>query len=347
MSINKELIHHLALEELAGVISDEDRAYLHRVIEEYPEAFEVWQETRQVLDTRDVREFLARPRPVENIFRVPPPRQTNIWRLLSLSAAALVVVGLGAVYFFTPKSPAIDYKHINLQLTDGQRIDLSVKPNEVTKAFSSPQEAILTVPAGKDYKIKLPDGTTVWLNAATTLLFPTAFTGNRREITINGEAYLEVAKDVKPFLVHLPEVTLQVLGTAFNVNTYDVTKVKVSLVSGAVRMVRGKDSLLLKPGNEITCTPDSGIQVSDFDATALLNWREGLYVFNDAPLSEIIQIFPRWFGQEVVIDDPSKKDLRFTGAINRSGSPLTPLDALKAVSNSIDYYKEGDVIHIK
>ncbi|GAA3946163.1 hypothetical protein GO495_29040 [Chitinophaga oryziterrae] len=93
MSTQKELIHHLALEELAGVISDQDQAYLSRIIQEDPEAFEIWQETRNILNTPDVKEFLARPRPVESIFRLPPSRN-NLWYMFSLSVTVILVVSL-------------------------------------------------------------------------------------------------------------------------------------------------------------------------------------------------------------------------------------------------------------
>ena len=107
MSIKRELIHHLALEELAGVISDEDQAYLSRIIRENPEAFKIWQETRAILNTPDVKEFLARPRPVESIFLLPlQSRPSNFWQTFSLSAAAVLIISIGFTYFFYPKLSA-------------------------------------------------------------------------------------------------------------------------------------------------------------------------------------------------------------------------------------------------
>lgn len=93
MRIQKELIHLLALEELAGVISEDDQAWLSLIIHENSEAFAVWQETRAILDTPDVKEFLARPRSAKQIFLLPNnPSRSNIWRIFSLSIAALLII---------------------------------------------------------------------------------------------------------------------------------------------------------------------------------------------------------------------------------------------------------------
>jgi transmembrane sensor len=101
MSIQKELIHLLALEELAGVISEDDQAYLSLIIRENSEAFEVWQETRAVLDTPDVKEFLSRPRSAADIFLLPTiPKLPNMWRMFSLSATALLLSNHFLLFLF-------------------------------------------------------------------------------------------------------------------------------------------------------------------------------------------------------------------------------------------------------
>ena len=262
-----------------------------------------------------------------------------------------------------PPAPAIvSNKNIRLQLPGGETIDLSGQQGAVragtvtlnntqksltyTACTTTSGRATLTVPPGKDYKINLSDGTEVWLNATTTLKFPLTFTDNTREITIDGEAYLKVAKDTTPFFVHLPNNTVQVMGTEFNVNSYDPDKVQVALVSGAVKMTTGGNSLLLKPGQEVICTQPQGMQVVPFDESILLSWRKGLHIFNDTPLFEVMQVFPRWFGKEVVIDNPARRNARFTGVINRNQPVSVSLDLLKA-TNNFDYYLEGDTIHIK
>lgn len=143
MSIDKDLIHRLTLEELAQVISDEDLVYLKTIIRENTEAFNIWIETRAVLNTPDVLEFLARRRSVEDIFLQHPPNSGTDYRAFSLSLAALLIVSLG-LYLLLPLSS----------------IDI------INKA-----------------QINLSDGAGSWLHSATIQELPLPFTGNKQEIT--------------------------------------------------------------------------------------------------------------------------------------------------------------------
>ncbi|SFD20450.1 hypothetical protein SAMN05518672_1011030 [Chitinophaga sp. CF118] len=168
MKIKKELIHHLALEELAGVISEEDLAYLSRIIRENPEAFEVWQETRTILNTPDVKEFLARPRSAKDILLLPNcPKHTNFWQPFSLSVTALLIISLGFSFLLHPLEKTIP------------------ATNVVSHKKLLSEEKTVTLPlqkgAVKTENISLPDSTTIWVNSATTLQFPLAFTRCKKE----------------------------------------------------------------------------------------------------------------------------------------------------------------------
>lgn len=368
MKTDLELIHRLVLEELAGVISDKDLAYLKKTIREDPEAFNVWMETRSILDTPDVKAFLEQPRSVDAIFNATiKPRRNGHWGF-SLSVAAVLIIAFIFFQYFHPTTqknqdaPTFNAKNIRLDLPNNGTIDLSeqqgdvslhaVKLNNTNKSLTFEANAAtarlaqLTIPSGKDYKITLPDGTTIWLNSATTLRFPLSFLGNTREVFLNGEAYLEVAKSTKPFIVHLPDASIQVLGTAFNVNSYNPNKISVSLVNGSVKIGMVNDSIQLTPGHQIIYQPSTGMVVSSFDESTLLSWRKGLYMFNNTPLFEILQVLPRWFGKELIIDNPNRKNTHFTGVINRNQPVEYSLDLLKA-TNDMDYYIVGDTIHIK
>ncbi len=258
-------------------------------------------------------------------------------------------------------------KMIALQLANGKTINLSQEEEDIetdgarlsnaNKALSytvagNPAGANglnkLKVPVGKDYKITLSDGTEVWLNAATSLQFPFRFTGATREITIAGEAYLKVAPRAgQPFLVHTSYGTVQVLGTAFNVNAYDPGTVKVALVEGAVRLDAGNNKVQLQPGNAATYTLNKGITVQPFDQEEVLSWREGKYYFSDASLEQITTILPRWYGLEVVIDNPSLAGERFAGMMDRNKPVAVFLDNL-AKTRKISWYFDGkDVLHLQ
>ncbi|WP_343670097.1 FecR domain-containing protein [Chitinophaga sp.] len=366
MNTDYELIHRLTLEELAEVISDEDLVYLKTTIREDPEAFNIWFETRNILNEPDVKEFLERSRPVEMIFQatLKGKKRPGSWKFYLLSIAAIIIVGLCLFHFYYPPvtrfpvtNDAFSNKDILLELPGSGSINLSdnhdsVKVNDVTihhkgdsmtyaAAVAPRGMAKLTIPKGKDYKITLNDGTIIWLNSTTTLQFPLSFEGDTREISLNGEAYIEVAKSTTPFFVRLPGTTLQVLGTSFNVNTYDNNKVQIALVNGAVKV----QDKILHPGQQLIYAPNS-MDITSFDESALLGWRRGLYIFNNTSLSEIMQVIPRWFDKQVIMDNPLKGKSRFTGVIYKNEPVEYSLDILKA-TNDFDYYIQGDIIHIK
>ncbi|MVT07345.1 FecR family protein [Chitinophaga tropicalis] len=177
------------------------------------------------------------------------------------------------------------------------------------------------------------------MNSATTLKFPFKFAGNLREITIEGEAYLQVAKDPnRPFILHTPKGAVQVLGTSFNVNTYDSGMVKVSLVEGAVAF----NSVKLNPGQAAISTTET--TVTTLNENDLL-WIKGRYKLDNTPLSEITKILPRWYGIQVVIDNSKIADKKFTGTILKSEPVEEFLDAIK-ITTGAEYYYKDKILHI-
>jgi ferric-dicitrate binding protein FerR (iron transport regulator) len=238
--------------------------------------------------------------------------------------------------------PATPSKNIQLELANGQVINLS--NNKMTDNLvmphiyktSAPEYAILKTPDGKDYTMHLSDGTEVQLNAATTMRFPLSFTGNKREVFINGEAFLKVSpnKD-KPFIVHLPHSTVLVLGTEFNVNTYK--EERIALVTGALKV----NGMLLKPGQEAVASV-----IHTFDETEVLSWRNGKFVFNNTTLEEVCKIIPRIYGISVELDNKTIADKRFSGVIDKNKPIEHVLEALKA-TNGIDYYSDNGTFHIR
>lgn len=203
--------------------------------------------------------------------------------------------------------------------------------NKLTYTGGGDDFATLTTPAGKGHVLLLPDGTSVQLNAGTTVRF------RSRELFVNGEAYVQVEKNAnKPFVVHMPRADVRVLGTAFNVNSYDEEQVKVALVEGKVQVIGGTDSLILQPGQQSVVSRDRQVKM-DFDSDEILSWRAGRYVLNNTPLAEVCVGVSRWYGQEIVLDDAALGDKRFTGEINREQPLELFLKAMKA-TNGIDYH---------
>ncbi len=170
----------------------------------------------------------------------------------------------------------------------------------------------IVTPRGGQYQVVLPDGSKVWLNAASSLRFPVAFTGTEREVEITGEAYFEVAKNKDmPFVVKNGEMEVQVLGTDFNVNAYeDEPGIKVTLVEGSVRVAQADThySQLIEPGQAavLSKSGSGNIKVETADVEEATAWKNGLFVFNNTNIQSVMRQITRWYDTEVT----------YTGNIN-------------------------------
>jgi transmembrane sensor len=173
----------------------------------------------------------------------------------------------------------------------------------------------MTTPKGRQFQLTLPDGTRVWLNAASSLRFPTAFGGNERLVSVTGEAYFEVARNNKqPFKVNVNgKATVEVLGTQFNVNAYDnESSIQTTLLNGSVRVSDAKttaSAVVLKPGqqarmaNDLNQATANNIKlVNDVDINKVMSWKNGLFDFEGASLSEVMRQIERWYDIEVVYE---------------------------------------------
>lgn len=185
---------------------------------------------------------------------------------------------------------------------------------------------ILSTPRGGQYRLILPDGSKVWLDAASSIRYPTAFTGTSREVEVAGEAYFEITKDPSmPFRVlaahRLGEphpMAIEVLGTAFNVNAYDdEASIRTSLLEGSVRLVKGQHSGLLKPGQQVQTQDNGEMQgVPEADMEKAVAWKNGLFEFDDETLPAVMRQLSRWYDVDVVYEGKIPAD-RFSGRISR------------------------------
>lgn len=198
-------------------------------------------------------------------------------------------------------------------------------------AAADPVYNTISTPKGGQYQIELPDGSKVWLDAGSSLRFPTTFRGKDREVQLSGEAYFEVAGNpLRPFAVsvfsHEPGKSEElqkvvVLGTQFNVMAYaDESQVKTTLLEGAVR-INGFREKILKPGEQALLTRDhaSGLQViDDADVDAAVAWKNGYFDFNKADIQAIMRQLSRWYDVEVSFRGNGSKDRVFFGGIQRN-----------------------------
>jgi ferric-dicitrate binding protein FerR (iron transport regulator) len=297
-------------------------------------------------------------------------RQTG-W--IRWTAAAAVLLLSGAGYFFAPnkipkKVTAIQQPKKNdiappntvnavLTLNNGQKIILDSTGNGILamqgavnvikmadgqiayRGTSKDKEYnTLSNPRGsKVISLVLADSSRVWLNAASSLKYPTAFTGNERAVEITGEAYFEVThNEAMPFVVHNGKTKVQVLGTRFNVNAYDdESSVNVTLLQGSVSLttINRKQPTLIKPGEQARVDEVGRVQLSDkVDLEEVMAWKNGLFSYKSADIGAIMRQISRWYNVDVVFEKPVNE--RFYAEVPRNTSVsvlLKMLEATKAV----------------
>lgn len=190
----------------------------------------------------------------------------------------------------------------------------------------------MSTPKGRQFKLVLPDGTKVWLNAASSIRYPIAFTGDTREVEITGEAYFEVAhQKMKPFRVQMHDGSqVEVLGTHFNINAYDnEASINTTLLEGSVRVIGRNGNMLLKPGQQAQSRPSGNITLQNqVNIEQVMAWKNGLFDFQDARLEEVMRQLERWYDIEVTYES-GIPDLEFYGKMGKDLSLETVLNGLK------------------
>lgn len=317
-------------------------------------------------------------------FRTPekaPVRRMNaVWKWGWVAAALLLFAG--GTYFLaihkntpTPSVAALNVPNIIpgkegavLTLADGRKVVLDslgngviamqngakviLKNGELQYALSGETSGdavynTMSTPKGRQFQITLPDGTKVWLNSASSLRFPTAFSGTDRRVEISGEAYFEVAHNAKqPFFVKINNrAELQVLGTWFNVNAYEDEKaINTTLLQGSVKVSvagtadqQGRSDIqgtILKPGQQAQIKVGTKIQqgivvIPNADIDKVMAWKNGAFNFNGADLGTVMRQLERWYDIDVVYEK-GIPDIRFFGKMSRDVSLADLLKLLEA-----------------
>jgi len=169
----------------------------------------------------------------------------------------------------------------------------------------------ITTPRGGKFKIELPDGSIVWLNAASSLHFPTAFAGKSRKVQMTGEAYFEIARNKdKPFIVDVNGAEVQVLGTHFNIMAYDDEEsMETTLLEGSVKFTSGKNFNTLVPGQQSQLMKNGELKmVNHVDVESVVSWKNGMFHFQNADIEEVMRQLSRWYNVEVVFKGQSVHD---------------------------------------
>lgn len=231
--------------------------------------------------------------------------------------------------------------NINIRKVDGQVV---YKNGQEKETSSSLAYNTLTTPKGGQYQLILSDGTKVWMNAASSLRYPAAFTGTDRTVELNGEAYFEVAKNPsKPFRVLLNGMDVQVLGTHFNVMAYEnELAIKTTLLEGSVRVNSGTQHAQLSPGQQAQNKPNTDLKVvNDVDVEEAVAWKNGYFQFNRDGLDVVMRQIERWYDVEVTYVG-KMSERQFGGKISRSSNIEDVLKILRL--SNVSFRIEGKTI---
>ncbi|SMG34477.1 FecR family protein [Sphingobacterium psychroaquaticum] len=308
---------------------------------------------------------------LDEILRKQPKRLINYRTIASVAAAILLCLSIGFYFLMDkPSTPSMISSYVDrspgtykatLTLDDGSKVDLNtskgglktddntISYEDGSRATSKTTEfATLVTPRGGEYRITLPDGTKVRLNAATSLTYPLQFTDSIRQVTVAGEAYFEVAHNAKkPFVVKSEQQSITVLGTKFNIDTYsEVGKTRTTLVSGRLQLQQyaTNKKIVLTPGQEATLNKNSwAVQVVDTENSIL--WTEGYINLNKQKLEQILSNLSRWYDVDFSIVDRKIEHLVFEGEIPKTKNLSTALAILEKAGNLV-FEEKGGVIKV-
>ena len=217
----------------------------------------------------------------------------------------------------------------------GTLIYHAVAGNQQDMAYNT-----ITTPRGGQYQLTLSDGSKVWLNAFSSLHFPTTFNGKERAVELTGEGYFEVAKNTTmPFSITVNGVTVHVLGTHFNINAYrDEPVVRATLIEGAVKVEVAGQAVLLRPGQQAVTTGQRAVEGGAdqwlkldpaADLEEVMAWKQGIFNFKNLDIESIMRQISRWYDVEVVYEGGKKPEGHFSGMISRNTPALTVLKMLE------------------
>jgi len=310
--------------------------------------------------------------------QVHPARKISLIRtLLKFAAIMILPLSLGVfllirenkqekvVYAEVPVQPG--RKQAVLTLSSGQQVmlaDTIVHVNEKGMVISNfPDKELVykimndtmktetiyntvTVPRGGEYKLVLADGTIVWLNSDSHIRYPVTFSGNTRQVELEGEAYFEVAKDVeKPFIVRMNEYNVRVTGTQFNVRNYLNESLATTLVEGGVQIERKGKVDRLRPGQQAVLE-NNEIRIRVVNVEEQVAWRHGAFGFTQCRLENIMEELARWYDVDVFYMNQQVKDYHFSAWFKRSSSINEVINILEK-TKKISLDLKGRILTVK
>lgn len=310
---------------------------------------------------------------------IAPAKVMSKYSYLKIAAAIFILLGSGTFMYIRHEYNRNEhYKGIDLSdirpgtrqalliTHDGQKIELdknirqTIEENgtklqvDTTGLQYQANEHITTktirntliVPRGGEFALTLSDGTKVWLNSDSRLTYPVNFNDSTREVSISGEAYFSVRHSDVPFIVKTDRGEITVLGTEFNVNNYPNNREAVTtLVSGKIAyLAPDGEEFILNPDEQITIQENGQKETRKVDTRYATSWRNGMFLFQEMRLEDIMKRLERWYNIHVTYSDESVKELHFSGDLSRFKDIGTFLEMFEKSSDVKIKVKEKNII---
>ncbi len=341
---------------------------LEVLMDEYYENFQQQQSPFSAIEeNRMLKAVLKAGNPTANV-KLPAGRRMKLWARISIAATIALCMGTG---FFTYRSYTYHKDQelaasmirpgsnkARLVLSNGEVILLDTLKNgtqsleagiqltktkngqlvyKISDQHSDRPSLIHTIetPKGGMYQLQLPDGTEVWLNAASSLKYSSVFKDKKREVTLSGEAYFEVAHRAnQPFLVHTQDQVVEVLGTHFNISAYpDEEKQVTTLLQGSVKTSSKAAAVMLKPGQQsILNIKKEQLKLAEADIESVMAWKNGDFIFKDEDLASVMKKVERWYDVEVVFQDVDPSKIKLGGWVSRTKNISAVLKIIEPIA---------------
>lgn len=358
--VNQQIIHLLRQfesglisktekEELLGFVNNNSEEVIDIIVK-----MMIAEEDSPASITKDSSKWNTMIAEIVAVDRVPVRKVRLFSKLKWVSAAAIVMMlAVASVFYFSKKEQIAYSSDVKpgsnkaiLTLADGSKIALNdikngdlikesgisisktangqlvYKIEETNETSDESKMNTITTPNGGEWEIRLPDGSAVWLNSASTLKYPLNISkSNQRVVELTGEAYFEVKQDKEhPFIVKTNKQRLEVLGTHFNINSYtDEPVTKTTLFEGSVRVSELNDPAsfgLLKPGEQSVLSA-SGFKVNTVNVDEAIAWKNGYFMFNNERQESSLKKIARWYNVEIEYVNPEAKDVMYYGTVSR------------------------------
>lgn len=378
----------LITKELAGIITPEEKDILQEWISRRNENKCIYDRIKQQLLVEEQKSYYREEIVQDSWTKLKNQLSggksfSMHWKnILSYAAVVLVIFGLigllknknvrNTTELDTPVAYNIKPGKVQAVLTleDGQQIPLHketmdsipnkgmwIKNQQGHLVYKDNEQQVdkeaynmVMVPRGGEYQLTLADGTRVWMNAQSELVYPVRFSGKERRVILKGEAYFEVYKDEQhPFVISVNDIEVKVLGTSFNVNAYDYeSSIVTTLVEGCVQINNQEQVLgVLKPSEQAIWSVDNRkFDVQTVNASAFIEWRKGIFSFRNDDLETIMRMLARWYDMEYEFENEDLKNEKFYGALNRDHDLRELLEQFERIGK-VRFEYHGKKIKIK